>query len=120
MWPELSTVSNFMLNFRFVLVILLLAFVFQLMYKWMPMRKVRLGAQFPGALLAAVLWMLLSWIFSFYVRKIGNFSTYGSLATIIIAMLWMFYCMYIVLIGAYVNTHLIKNRDKKKVKSKID
>ncbi|NMA38396.1 MAG: YihY/virulence factor BrkB family protein [Papillibacter sp.] len=111
-WPELSLLYNFLHNFRFLLVILLLAFLFLLMYKWMPVKKVRLAAQIPGALIASVLWMFLSWAFSFYVREISSFDTYGSLAAIIIAMMWLFYCMYIILIGAYVNTHLIKDRRK--------
>jgi membrane protein len=111
--PDFSAVSDFLLHFRFVVVILVLAFIFLLMYTWMPSKKVRMRAQIPGALVAAVLWMLLSWIFSFYFMK-GNFNTYGSLTTIILAMMWMFYCMYVILIGAYVNTHLIKHKHKQK------
>ncbi len=112
-WPGLSAVSDFLLNFRFIVVILLLAFIFMLMYKWMPSKKVRFREQTPGAFAAASLWMLLSWIFSFYFKH-SDFSTYGSLTTIILAMMWMFYCMYIILLGAYMNTHLIRRGRRKK------
>ncbi len=108
--PETGALFDFLLNFQFVVVILLLTFIFMLMYKWMPSKKVRLVRQFPGALTAALLWMLLSWAFSIYFRSFGSYGTYGSLTTIIIAMMWMFYCMYIILLGAYVNTHLIRPR----------
>ncbi len=112
--PEMSALFDFFLNLRFVVVVLLLTLIFMLMYKWMPSKKVRLAGQFPGALAAALLWMLLSWIFSVYFRSFGSYGTYGSLTTIVIAMMWMFYCMYIILLGAYVNTHLLQPRRREK------
>ena len=40
-----------------------------------------------------------------YVDKFNGFSTYGSLTTIVILMLWLYACMYIIMIGAYINRY---------------
>lgn len=103
LWPSSSFIVEFIINFRFLMIIALLSLVFILIYKWMPYKKMKVVRQIPGAVLAAVLWLFLSWFFSIYVRNFGTMSIYGSLATIILAVLWMYYCMYIILFGAYLN-----------------
>jgi len=42
-------------------------------------------------------------LFSEYLNHSASFGIYGSLTTIIIALLWMYYCMYILLLGSYFN-----------------
>ena len=44
-------------------------------------------------------------VFSIYVDRFNGFSTYGSLTTIIILMLWLYACMYIVMVGAFLNRY---------------
>ena len=46
----------------------------------------------------------ISALFSVYLNHSASFGIYGSLTTIIIALLWMYYCMYILLLGSYLNT----------------
>ena len=50
--------------------------------------------------------MVFSWGFSVYVEKIGNFSMYGSLTTIVLLLLWMFICMFLLLMGFEINVYL--------------
>ena len=60
--------------------------------------------QLPGAVFAAIGWMVVSWVFSVYVDVFEGFSTmYGSLTTIVLIMLWMYFCMYCILIGGEFN-----------------
>ncbi len=57
-----------------------------------------------GAGGAAVLWALLTLIFSFYVTTFGSFSaTYGALAGVIVLLLWFYLSGFVVLLGAEVN-----------------
>ena len=42
---------------------------------------------------------------SMYVSYGNGYSIYGSLTIIVIIMLWMYFCMYIILIGAYLNRY---------------
>ena len=53
--------------------------------------------------MASICWTGFSWGFSLYVDVYGGFSMYGSLTTIIVTMFWLYFCMYIVLMGAIVN-----------------
>lgn len=110
-WPAGNFIREFVINFRFLMILIMLALVFMLVYKWMPYKRMRAIRQIPGAVIAAALWMLLSWFFSFYVRNFGSISIYGSLTTVILAMFWMYYSMFIILFGAYVNVRLEKRRE---------
>ena len=57
-----------------------------------------------GAAFSAVGWMIVSWIFSVYLDIFKGFSSmYGSLTTIVLIMLWLDFCMYILLLGGEVN-----------------
>ncbi len=61
----------------------------------------------PGALLAALLWGIASAAFSWYVSKLGNYTAaYGSLATVIVFMTWLWISASVVLVGAELNSEL--------------
>ena len=62
------------------------------------------GSVALGSAVAALLWLIGSLTFSWYVRTFGNFSdTYGSLGTIIGFMVWVWLSATAVLIGAEVD-----------------
>ena len=52
-----------------------------------------------------------------YVDRFEGLNTYGSLTTIVIIMLYLYFCMYIILIGAYINSYFI---EKGGVKQKLE
>lgn len=58
----------------------------------------------PGAVIATVAWLLFSLAFSFYVNNFGNYNrTYGTLAGVIVLLLYAYYTSFIFLYGAEVN-----------------
>jgi membrane protein len=58
----------------------------------------------PGALVATLLWIAGSVVFSLYANNFGSYNkTYGALAGVIVLMLWLYLTSYIVLLGAEVN-----------------
>ncbi len=60
-----------------------------------------------GAIIATLLWLIASWLFSFYVKNFGNFDeTYGAVAAVIIMMLWFFMTSFVILIGAEINAEM--------------
>ena len=81
------------------------AVVIGCIYAYVPGRKTSLKMQLPGAVTAAVGWSLVTFGFSVYVEEFNGFTTYGNLTTIIILMLWLYFCMYIVLAGACLNRY---------------
>lgn len=88
---------------RYPVMMLFLFGVFLIFYKWMPAGKRRLLRQWPGALFSTVAWMIFSWVFSLYVSYSDRYGVYGILGTVIVALLWMYYCLFILLVGAYIN-----------------
>lgn len=103
--PQVQTVFSFLMNFRFLAVWLVLTILFTAVYAYVPNKKLKFREQIPGAAFSAVVWSVFSWGFSIYVERTGAFSTYGSLSIIVIAMLWLYFCMYIIMIGAQLNKY---------------
>jgi membrane protein len=61
----------------------------------------------PGAIAAAIFWAAASFAFSWYVGTLGNYTaTYGSLATVVVFMTWLWLSAMIVLAGAELNADL--------------
>lgn len=62
---------------------------------------------FPGAILTVVLWAATSTAFSFYVGRVASYATlYGNLATVAIALLWLWLASLALLVGGEVNALL--------------
>lgn len=60
-----------------------------------------------GSTIAAVLWLLGSWAFLFYVSNFGSYNkTYGSVAAVIILLLWFQLTCFIILFGAEINAEM--------------
>ena len=57
-----------------------------------------------GSLVAAVLWLVASLLFSWYVSSFGSYNeTYGSLGAVIGFMTWIWISAIVVLLGAEIN-----------------
>lgn len=103
--PQLTVLFQFLVNFRFLMVWSVLTVLFTAVYAYVPNKKLRFREQVPGAVFTAVGWSVFSWGFSIYVGYSGRVSTYGSLSIIVLTMLWLYFCMYIMMIGAYLNRY---------------
>lgn len=69
----------------------------------------------PGALVSSIVWILLSYIYSFYVANMANIATlYGGLANIIILILWLNFTVQILLYGALINYQIAWYKVQKK------
>ena len=66
----------------------------------------------PGGILAVVLWILASIGFAFYVANFGSYNkTYGSLAGVIVFLVWLWISNVAVLLGAQMNAELERGRE---------
>lgn len=60
-----------------------------------------------GAVIAAVLWAIVSALFSWYAKEFGNFNkTYGSLGAMIVLMTWFYLSSFVILLGGEINAEL--------------
>lgn len=90
---------------RWPVFMLVTLFLLALVYRYGPSRK---NAKWkwitPGSVFAAVVWLLASLGFSYYVSNIANYDRmYGSLGAVIILLFWLYISFYIVLLGAEIN-----------------
>jgi membrane protein len=65
----------------------------------------------PGGILAVVLWIVASAAFAFYVANFGSYSkTYGSMAAVIIFLVWLWITNLVMLLGAEFNAEVERGR----------
>jgi membrane protein len=90
---------------RWVGLVVLMVIALALLYRIGPDRdapKFKWVSQ--GAITATVLWVIASIGFSFYVDNFGSYGeTYGSLAGVIVLLLWLWITAVVVLLGAEIN-----------------
>src|SRR5918995_5688733 len=85
-------------------VALVVLFAFALIYYFAPAAKQRFRWISPGSILAFAFWLIFSLLFSLYASMAGSYNeTYGSLAGVIILMLYVYYSALIMLVGAEIN-----------------
>jgi membrane protein len=74
-----------------------------LIYKIIPNRKISFKTAFQAALFTSLLWEVSKQLFGWYVQHLGRFSmVYGSLSTLAIFFLWVYYSSAILLLGGEV------------------
>ena len=103
--PYVSMAIEILINFRILVVIGLLTIIFTFIYWLVPDKKMKYKKQLPGALFSAILWYVFSYVFSLYVDRFNGYSIYGSLTFVVVIMLWFYFCMYIILMGAQMNRY---------------
>lgn len=93
---------------RWLVLGFILVFMLSMLYKIAPHRD---NPEFKwvswGAIIGAVLCVVGSVLFSWYVNNFGSYSDlYGSLAAVVILLLWLFLTAFIVLLGAEINSEM--------------
>lgn len=112
--PIAAKVTNFMIEIRTVTAFIGLTLFSLSIYRFLPNRKEKIRTQIPGAVFTAVGWMGASFFISKYMEIFKGFEDmYGSLTTIVLVMLWLYFSMYIMLWGGKVNVYF-QNRHETK------
>ena len=112
-FPIAADVAKNILSTRSFLAIVLLVACFTGLYTYLPHRHLLARRQLPGALFSTFGWMLFSYGFSMYFNFFCRFSyMYGSLTAIILLMLWIYFCICILFLGAEINCHLDRLRQR--------
>jgi membrane protein len=96
---------------KWVFTFILLTAIFSLIYMAFSGKKIHPKNHIHGAIFTTAVWMLFSFTFSFYIENFANYSyIYGSLAAIVLMMLWVYCCMIIFLVGGEINMAVITGR----------
>lgn len=89
---------------RFLLLVGVQILLFTAVYMVFPNRRNNLFSSIPGAVFASLGWMVCSKLFSMYVEFFSTyFNIFGSVYTVAVAMLWLYFCISILFYGAALN-----------------
>lgn len=110
-FPVLVRLIDTVIRSRTLITLGILTLFWDTVYKYLPNRKnigkTTMKKQLPGAIFTACAWQVISFVFSIYLDIFTGFTTmYGSLTMIILIMLWLYMCMYVILLGGEVNALL--------------
>lgn len=100
LFPGISGLLILLLRLRHLYMAALLWLLFVFLYRSIPGRPFSFREVRLGAALSAGAWIAFSALFSLYAGRFWDLTLYGSMAALAVTMLWLFYCQYIVLVGA--------------------
>jgi membrane protein len=93
---EIYIVHILNLVFSFILI----TFVFAMIYKFLPDIKISWKDVWIGAGVTAFLFLIGNILIGVYMREISSQSIYGAAGSVIIVLLWLYYCAQIFFLGA--------------------
>jgi YihY family inner membrane protein len=96
---------------KWPVLLLVISFMFALLYWASPNAKQGFRWVTPGGILAVVVWVAASVAFAVYVANFSSYNkTYGSLASVIIFLVWLWLSNIAILLGAELNAELERSR----------
>jgi YihY family inner membrane protein len=96
---------------KWPVLLLIVGFLFALLYWASPNARQPFRWITPGGILAVVVWVLASVAFAVYVANFSSYNkTYGSLASVIIFLVWLWLSNTAILLGAELNAELERGR----------
>ena len=108
--PISDEIQNLIHVLRWAIAIIIISIILAFLYKIAPNIHLSIKHVLAGAVIATILWVLISLGFSFYVNDFGNYSaTYGSLGGVIVLMLWLYLTGLSLIIGGEINAFLYRN-----------
>lgn len=110
---QISFIISILYRFRIFFLIFLMTMILYFLYKIITIKNIRKTYHICGAIFCACVWQILSYGLSIYIKYSNSISNfYGSLSSFILIMLWIYFSMYIILLGAEIN-FLISNLNEK-------
>lgn len=103
-----------------LILLFLFSFFLSIAYRFGPDRRLAKWKWVStGAFTAAILWAIVSALFSWYAKEFGNFNkTYGSLGAMIVLMTWFYLSSFVILLGGEINAELEHQTKKDSTKGK--
>jgi membrane protein len=96
---------------KWPVLLIIFAVMLAVLYWASPNAKHGLRRVAPGGLLAVVVWLIASGLFALYVANFGHYNkVYGSIAGVIIFLIWMWISNLAILFGAQFNAELARGR----------
>ena len=102
--PFLAETTDMIMRLRTVISFVAMTGISLLVYHFLPNRKLPFRDLILGSIFCSLGWLVISFVFSMYLTIFKGFSgLYGSMTAIILVMLWLYFCMYVMLLGGLIN-----------------
>lgn len=99
---------------RSIVVVVFLAFMISLLFKYLPTLRLKILSVLPGAVLTTVGWYVSSMIFALYVNNFPQYEIiYGSLAGFAGLIMWIYLTSFVILLGAKINSMIYLRKEAK-------
>jgi membrane protein len=96
---------------KWPVLLIIVSLMFAILYWASPNAKRSFRWVSPGGILAVVAWLIASGLFAIYVANFGHYNkTYGSVAAVIIFLVWLWISNVAILLGAEFNAELERGR----------
>ncbi len=101
---------------KYLLPFVLTYCMFTLIYEIIPNRRVHITSALQAALFTSLLWELAKHLFARYVVHLAGYSIfYGSLSTLVIFVLWVYYSSTILVVGGEFAYFLEEDRQRSRM-----
>ena len=118
--PWLSYVYSWVESWGLVGTVVVLLIGLLIAHLWLPAGRRRIADVLPGILLTLIFWALGAYAFASYLSTFANYvSTYAGLASIMIALVFLYMIGAIFIMGAEINAALLKYRVKHLILDRI-
>ncbi len=98
---------------KYLLPFVLTFCMFSFIYKIIPHKKVHIRSALQAALFSALLWELAKHLFTWYILHLSRYSIfYGSLSTLVIFVVWVYYASMILVVGGELAYFLEEDRQR--------
>ena len=110
--PEAELFLSGIINWRLAIAALVLFAGLVISHLWLPAGNRRLSAVLPGIVVTMLLWMAGASLFAAYLQRFANyFSTYAGLASLMIALIFLYIIAVIFILGAELNASLMVEKE---------
>lgn len=109
--PFAEPLLDRILSYKYLVAFIILLVLMLSLYSTSTNYERKVRHNIIGAAISTTLWLLISNLFSFYFKTFPlNASVYGSLAGIVVVLLWLYLCMNLIFLGACINEVIIPER----------
>lgn len=113
--PYVTTVYN-IVKWPFVFFMIFIAI--KIIYTIAPNVTIPSKSVNKGALFTAIVWGITTFVYTFYVTNLANYTKfYGNLSNLIILMMWIYWMCYIFVLGMTMNEYKLNVEKTAKIKS---
>lgn len=112
-FPDIAHFTGTLAVWRYSIAVVVLIFALFLVHIWLPAGKRKIGDILPGIIITLIAWLASASAFALYLATFANYvSTYAGLASIMVAIVFLYMLSVIFILGAEINASIMMLRKR--------